>query len=113
MIVPAAIACTIKRPKRFVGFAVKLDVELDGRKVALLKNGENTELQLEPGQHTLLVRSWQRTSEVLELDIQPGDRIVVEGGFTMQDELTAPCFIPIAVIIPAILILKAIEHMPG
>jgi hypothetical protein len=51
------------------------DVVLDGERVAKIKRGSQVELPVPPGRHEIVLRIDWCSSQVLQLDVEPGDAI--------------------------------------
>lgn len=71
----------IHRPTLWMtaGFAVV--IEVDGREVGRLRNGQNLATYVEPGRHNLRAQCWSVTSVPLELDLAPGEDLRLETRF--------------------------------
>ena len=52
------IQVTIQRRKRFTGCAIPMSVFIDNQKVAKLKNGESTQIEVPAGKHQVIVEFW-------------------------------------------------------
>jgi hypothetical protein len=59
----------------------RLFVEVDGREVAWLKQGQSVDLQVDPGSHSVVGHMDWTSSPVLELDVSDGERVAVEVAF--------------------------------
>ena len=57
------IKVTFKRPKKVVGCAVSMKVYIDGKVVAVLKNGSTAEVDVACGKHKVIVEMWSAISQ--------------------------------------------------
>ena len=57
------IQVTIQRRKKFTGCAIPMSVFIDNQKVAKLKNGESTQIEVPAGKHQVIVEFWNGVSK--------------------------------------------------
>jgi predicted nucleic acid-binding Zn ribbon protein len=57
------IQVTIQRRKKFTGCAIQMSVFIDNQKVAKLKNGESTQIEVPAGKHQVIVEFWNGVSK--------------------------------------------------
>lgn len=71
----------IKRLKRYYFSLCKIDIYLDGQKLAALANGKSISLEIAPGLHTLYCQSGKYPSETLEWESIEGKHLQLECEF--------------------------------
>ncbi|MES1249018.1 MAG: hypothetical protein ABUS54_15235 [Actinomycetota bacterium] len=70
------MSATIKLTRRSIGVEVRrgtFDVFLDGKQVASLEMNDTIEMHVEPGRHTLQLRSGRNSSRIRTIDAADGD----------------------------------------
>jgi hypothetical protein len=68
----------IERPYDGGGILRRLVVEVDGRRVAALKQRQSAEVELAPGRHTVVGHMDWASSAALEIDLAEGDDVRME-----------------------------------
>lgn len=61
--IPKTIQVTLQRRKRFTGCAIQMSIFIDNQKVAKLKNGESTQIEVPAGKHEVIVEFWNGVSK--------------------------------------------------
>lgn len=64
------IKVTFQRKKSFVGCAVSMKIHVDGKVVAVLKNGAAQQVEIPSGKHKVIVEVWSAVSET-EVEFSP------------------------------------------
>jgi hypothetical protein len=68
----------ISRPTRFSNALSSMVIEVDGREVGRLSNGQDLAVQVEPGHRNVRIRLWRIVGPVLELVLSPGEAADLE-----------------------------------
>ena len=83
----------VERPYDGGGILRRLVVEVDGERVAVLKQQRSVELELPAGRHTVVGRMDWASSATLEVDLAEGDDLRLEAALplaSMWDTLMRP-----------------------
>lgn len=73
----------IERPYDGGGILRRLVVEVDGRRVAALKQEQSVEVELPPGRHTVVGHMDWASSAVLEMDLADADQVRLEAALPL------------------------------
>src|SRR5687768_10689604 len=68
----------VQRPHDGGGILRRLVVQVDGREVARLKQGESADIVLSPGKHTVMGSMDWTGSPALDVDLAEGEQVRVE-----------------------------------
>jgi hypothetical protein len=78
---------TIKLVRKFSTFVLKkADILIDGNKIGGIENGQQQNLAIDAGQHTIQVKGGG-CSEVLNIEISPGSSVQLECGVTNRNRV--------------------------
>ncbi|MGH0037300.1 MAG: hypothetical protein ACQGVK_19925 [Myxococcota bacterium] len=78
---PAPLACIeVRRTRHWIAALRRLSIRVDGHEAGAVAFGRTTQLCVPPGRHRVQVRiDWGRSPEV-EVDLEAGERVILEAG---------------------------------
>jgi len=99
----------VRRKSSWIAMLRAFKVYVDDKKLASLKSGEETRLEIAPGHHKIDVLGalWSK-SEVYDIDVQPGQTVTFECGVRSKG-----LFIVMAIFFAWNVAKPVLNHMPG
>jgi hypothetical protein len=68
----------VERPYDGGGILRRLSVEVDGRRIAVLRQGRSADVELSPGRHTVVASMDWTSGAVLDVDLADGEEVRLE-----------------------------------